>query len=319
MNTLNRLPLFDKLESAKNILIAGAGGGFDIYSGLPLYFNLRKQGKKVILANLSFTWLHTTTSERMYPYCYQIKSADYDFDKMGYFPEKYLMEYLESIDMATDLYAFEITGSAPLRNAYKYLIKKYDIDTVILADGGTDSLMFGDEEDLGTPQEDMISMAAVNAIEGVDKYLVCVGFGVDHFHGVSHYRFLENVAELQKAGSYMGVFTLLPDMEESRLFRGAVNYSNTQTARQSIVSNSVVSALEGQYGNYHRTGRTNGSELWINPLMTMHWCFDLKGVMEKNHYYEDIKETSSRGEFNTALVKYRKKLAYLRMNKGLPI
>lgn len=35
-------PLFDSLKDAQSILLAGAGGGFDIYSGLPLYFALRE-------------------------------------------------------------------------------------------------------------------------------------------------------------------------------------------------------------------------------------------------------------------------------------
>src|ERR1017187_7996415 len=44
-----------KLETAKNILICGAGGGQDILAGLPLYYTFLKQGKKVHLANLTHT------------------------------------------------------------------------------------------------------------------------------------------------------------------------------------------------------------------------------------------------------------------------
>ena len=36
------------------------------------------------------------------------------------------------------------------------LVDELGIDTIILADGGTDSLMCGDEEELGTPTEDMV-------------------------------------------------------------------------------------------------------------------------------------------------------------------
>ena len=43
------------LESAERILVAGAGGGFDVYAGLPIYERLRRLGKQVWLANLSFT------------------------------------------------------------------------------------------------------------------------------------------------------------------------------------------------------------------------------------------------------------------------
>ena len=49
------LPFFTRLKRAKRILVAGAGGGFDVFSGLPLYFNLRASGKQVFLANLSFS------------------------------------------------------------------------------------------------------------------------------------------------------------------------------------------------------------------------------------------------------------------------
>lgn len=48
------LPILDQLQSSQNILIAGAGGGFDVFAGLPIYFTLREQGKTVHLANFSF-------------------------------------------------------------------------------------------------------------------------------------------------------------------------------------------------------------------------------------------------------------------------
>ena len=47
------LPLLNELEKANTVLIAGAGGGFDVFCGLPLYFWLKKAGKTVHLANLS--------------------------------------------------------------------------------------------------------------------------------------------------------------------------------------------------------------------------------------------------------------------------
>ena len=50
-----RIPFFDAIADAKTVLIAGAGGGYDIFSGLPLYFGLRNAGKTVHLANLTFS------------------------------------------------------------------------------------------------------------------------------------------------------------------------------------------------------------------------------------------------------------------------
>jgi hypothetical protein len=50
-------PLFAALAPARNVLIAGAGGGFDVYAGLPLALALWRSGVQVHLANLSFSEL----------------------------------------------------------------------------------------------------------------------------------------------------------------------------------------------------------------------------------------------------------------------
>ena len=51
-----KLPFFNELEKAQSVLIAGAGGGFDVFCGLPLYFALKREGKTVHLPQ-SFRWL----------------------------------------------------------------------------------------------------------------------------------------------------------------------------------------------------------------------------------------------------------------------
>jgi hypothetical protein len=48
------LPIFDRLAACQNILIAGMGGGFDIFCGLPICFALQERGQRVHLANLTF-------------------------------------------------------------------------------------------------------------------------------------------------------------------------------------------------------------------------------------------------------------------------
>lgn len=71
------LPVWQKLEGCKHVLVssqftelcvlflrfmdqlAGCGGGYDIFSGLPLYFALTKSGKRCSLANLSFSQVET--------------------------------------------------------------------------------------------------------------------------------------------------------------------------------------------------------------------------------------------------------------------
>lgn len=320
MNTIHKIPIFQDLADSQTILLSGAGGGFDIYAGIPLYFSLKAQGKNVILGNFSFTWLDETTAEKVFPYCYDIKMRDADISGRNYFPEKYLAQWLALQGEFPKIYGFERTGVKRLRDAYKFLIKKHKIDTIILIDGGTDSLMFGDEESLGTPQEDITSMAAVYRTGIKKQYLISVGFGIDHFHGVSHFRFLENVAALSRDGGYLGLFQLTNDMKEATLYSTAVAFANEKMSHiQSIVSNSIISALEGKYGNYHRTHRTQNSKLWINPLMTIYWCFDLRSVIRKIKYYEFIKDTTSSGDVNIQLSKYRRSLKTHREHIQIPI
>lgn len=316
---LHQLPLFQQLEDAQNILIAGAGGGFDIFCGLPLYYNLIRQGKNVTLANYSFTPLSGTSAEEVYPRCYKISATDKDLKAHNYLPEKYLCHYLLTKGMNPPVYAFEKTGVNPLKRAYRHIIDKHHIDTIILVDGGTDSLMFGDEEGLGTPLEDICSMAAVYKTGIKRTFLVSLGFGIDHFHGVSHYRFLENIAELMRDDGYLGSFQLSGRMEEAVFYKEAVDFVNQKMpGLESIVSNSIVSALDGHFGNVHRTRRTDDSELWINPLMTFYWCFELAAVVKHIRYFNEIRDTNTLNELKDKLADFRSRVD-LRPSRQMPI
>lgn len=48
------LPILDALSQCKNVLIDGMGGGFDLFCGLPMYFELQRCGLTPHLA--SFSW-----------------------------------------------------------------------------------------------------------------------------------------------------------------------------------------------------------------------------------------------------------------------
>lgn len=52
MTSLRTPPLFAALDGARRVLVAGAGGGFDVYAGLPLAVSLLDSGVDVQLANL---------------------------------------------------------------------------------------------------------------------------------------------------------------------------------------------------------------------------------------------------------------------------
>ena len=65
------LTIPDSLLASSSVLIVGAGGGFDIFAGLPLFAALRAAGKKVTLANLSFTYLGGTNVAPLLPNLYR--------------------------------------------------------------------------------------------------------------------------------------------------------------------------------------------------------------------------------------------------------
>jgi len=311
-------PLIESLKDSERILLAGAGGGFDLYSGIPLYFMLKAMGKEVILANLSFAQLPKNEEVRFTESCVEVTNSFPDNN--SYFPELHLCQWFkERHNEDLSIYAFPQVGVEPVREAYDKIQKKHSIDTVILIDGGTDSLMRGDEVGLGTPVEDIVSIAAAGACDFDKKFLVCIGFGIDSYHGVCHAHYLEAIADLTSNGGYLGVSTVLPQMDETKEFLSAVDFANSKTPRrESIVQNSIASALEGKYGDYHRTERTSGSEQWINPLMPIYWAFDLDKVIERNLYINSILHTQTFHEVATAIRRFRSQIG-IRKWKKIPV
>jgi hypothetical protein len=82
------IPLLDQLQRAGRVLIAEAGGGFDIFSGLPLYFALRDAGKATFLANFSFSFL-PPGGERLAPAVLTV--TEETLLLVDYFPERHLV------------------------------------------------------------------------------------------------------------------------------------------------------------------------------------------------------------------------------------
>jgi hypothetical protein len=307
-----------ELESARNVLIAGVGGGFDIFSGLPLYFGLQADGKQVHLANLSFSLLPPEPEARLAPAVLTVTATTPRVT--DYFPEKHLCQWFRGQGQHIAIHCFERTGVQPLLEAYRALVARLGVDTIILVDGGTDSLMRGDEDGLGTPQEDIASITAVHELEVERKLLACLGFGVDHYHGVCHAHFLEAVAELTRSGGFLGTVSLLERMPEVRRYREATETVLAMMPHHvSIVSSSILSALEGMYGDHHATDRTEGSRLWINPLMPLYWCFRLGPVAERILYRTAMLETRSYMDINDTIAEFRRRVPAIRPPVAIPL
>lgn len=310
-------PLLQRLRGFKRILLAGCGGGFDVYSAVPLYLALRAAGAEPLLASLSFMELGSDVLDApAWPDCWRLDAST--VVESRYHPETTLARWLEERGDPSPVWTFPKTGTAPLLHAYRTLVERQRIEAVVLVDGGTDSLLRGDEQELGTPLEDATSIVTVADL-GVPSWLVNVGFGVDHFHGVCHAQWLEAVAALTREGALLGVSTLVRGMPEVDAWLELVAFANQEMpGYASIVCNSVKSAIEGSYGDHHATRRTEGSKLWINPLMPLVWAFDLEPVARRLLYRDAIRGTRTMRDTAERLFGFRRRLE-LRPPEQLPI
>lgn len=285
------LPTLNQLSNCKNLLIAGMGGGYDVFCGLPIYFELRKHGIHAHLANFSFSDIEsvdfgirltktlvgiTPRAERVFPY----------------FPELHLVNWFQEIRKeAVTIWCFHKTGAAPLTENYRILAEHLSLDGILLVDGGVDSLVRGDEAELGTAIEDLTTLYAVNQLSDVhNRWLACVGFGAEQ--NLTHAHILENIASLTKAGGFLGSCSLTPQMEVYQAYEEAVMHVQSNEFQDpSVINSSIVSAVRGQYGDYHLTEKTKRGHLWISPLMPLYWFFDFDCVVKQNMLLPEIEGT----------------------------
>jgi len=285
------IPILDRLTNCKNLLIAGMGGGFDVFCGLPIYFELKKHGINTHLANFSFSDIEnldfgirltkslvgvTSKQERVYPY----------------FPELHLANWFkEKRNEDTAVWCFHKTGAAPLTENYEILAKHLSLDGILLVDGGVDSLVRGDEAELGTAIEDLTSLYAVNQLTKIPvRLLACIGFGAEQ--NLTHAHILENISSLTAAGGFLGACSLTPQMDSYQTYDDAVTYVQSNEFQDpSVINSSIVSAVRGHYGDYHLTEKTKRSKLWISPLMSLYWFFDFDEVVKQNMLLPEIAAT----------------------------
>lgn len=77
----------------------------------------------------------------------------------------------------------------------------------------------------------------------------------------------------------------------------------------SIVNASIVAAIEGHFGDHHTVERTQGSKLFINPLMGLLWGFDLDAVARRSLFLRDLEGTRSVWDVHCIIEAFRKKVA----------
>lgn len=275
------------MDLADNILISGCGGGYDIFTGLPIYFEYMNINN-IYLSNLSFT--KEEYLEKFTKICdslYEVNFSHCTIDKNIKFPEYYLSKELNK-----SIYCFIDKGLIKLRNAYGKLVEQLNIKTIILADGGCDSIMKGDEEELGTPVEDYMSMLCVyelyknNIVDNI--YLSCLGLDVDTYIEIKYDDLTKNLEDLAE---YI-IATKILDKNDVITQKYIDVFSKCQP-KHSICNCCIVSSIEENYGNYHHKfleNKLNGEGLNIKFLTKCMIIFALDKVVERNTLIKNISD-----------------------------
>ncbi len=285
------LPIINQLSHCRNLLIAGMGGGFDVFCGLPIYFELKKHGIHAHLANFSFSDIESVDfgirlTQTLVGIPAQSKRV------FSYFPELYLANWFkEKRKEDITIWCFHKTGAAPLTENYRILAKHLSLDGILLIDGGVDSLARGDEAEMGTAVEDLISLYAVNQLSHLpNRLLACIGFGAEQ--NLTHAHIFENIASITQAGGFLGSCSLTPQMDTYQAYDEAVTYvQSTEFQDPSVINSSIVSATRGNFGDYHLTEKTKRNRLWISPLMPIYWFFNFDHVVNQNKLLPEIEGT----------------------------
>lgn len=79
---------------------------------------------------------------------------------------------------------------------------------------------------------------------------------------------------------------------------------------------SVVSAIEGEFGDVPRTARTSNSGLFINPSMSLCWAVELGAIARRCLYLSEIVETET--PFTPRIEAFRERTTQ-RAWKDLPV
>lgn len=171
--------------------------------------------------------------------------------------------------------------------------------------------MFGDEKQIGTPVEDMMSVLACRDVVCENKFLVCLGYGVEHC--IDDHIFLDNVSTLSQSGGFLGFIPLNLSDEHTKKYYEI--FSKCKPVN-SIINSSICAALEGHSGNYHHEWikeRTNyNTMLDISKFTSTYWVFDPIILASKILYLEHIVGTNTSWDVNKIIKDHRQTILHLR-------
>ena len=319
MQSQFKLPF--ELPPQSSVLVAGAGGGFDVVCALPVAIALEAAGHQVHFGNYSFTDLAGLEGvERPLPGLVRV-DASTEPPRGGYFPEGALARWWSANLHEAPVWCFGRVGVRPLSRAYAHLQERLGLDALLLLDGGVDGLFIGDEFDLATPSMDAVSILAAASLEGCEGIYAFTAFGTEgRANSVRHADALLRISELTRRGGLLGVAAATPGSEPGRRFLEALEaiHWDLPPLRQSIVASSIAAALEGRFGDCVLTPKTVDAPVWISALTLLYWFFDLEEVARAKPYRAEVLQTDTVSDVAEAIERVRQARG-VRARSNLPI
>ena len=291
------------------ILLAGCGGGYDIYCGIPQYFKYMKEKKNVLLLNLSFTSSKLledlVKKKQIYkpnPNYYIINFKNItDNINNNYFPEYYL-----SKELKCDIYIIDSESTInQIKDAYNHIIKYKNIYKIHLIDGGCDSLLSGKESHLATPTEDMIHMRAIMDINVDSKIISCVGMTCD-CNQLPKEEFIERLNELNDILINTNVWNL-KDTNIQKYY----NIFYKCQPRRSIVNSLICARLDGYSGYYvpsHLKDRIVKNNVYLDDYMITYNTYDFNELVKRILYIEELDMNANNDNINNFILSFQKKM-----------
>lgn len=267
-----------------NILVIGAGGGFDLLCGLNIILELESKDYNVILGNYSFTNLANIKGGKWHNDALIEIDSNCTIDGSDYFPERELSDWysvVKGIDKS--VFCLDRKGVQPTLKSYNQLVKMFEIETIICVDGGVDGIFTGLETDMGTPSMDSISIFAAALSNAKNKIYALTAFGTEGAEGnVSHGQALHRMADLIKQNAFLGTSAMTKTQQSTREFISAMEhiFENINPIKRSIVLSTIIASLNGVFGKESVHPKTDSNPPWISPLTSLIWYFDAVAVAD---------------------------------------
>ncbi len=279
--------IVNEYTKPKNVLLAAIGGGFDVFNAMTIMHTLACHNIKWHISSYS---VDVKYKEMEFTPVYEFGEKDV------YNPEGILASYLnrppglydfgQQVRPRVAIHKIGKIGPRPLSKAYKELIEVLNIDTIIMMDGGVDSLTVGNEVRKGTCAEEYVNFAALAEIP-IKKVLMSFGFGCEGEEQISHGRILENMAKLFEDNKVLGACALTRDHADFANYNCAINYALTRFPDHKVshIHPRIIKAIKGEFGFTNFEGDTimkSNKPVFLSPLMSILWFFDGDAVIANN-------------------------------------